>query len=147
MTVGMKILGQVTSVQPLALVISLPDQLLGHVPITEISTQLTALLEATEERGDTSATDDEDDLPDLSELFCVGQYIRAVVTAVHAPGTTGAAETGKRRDDVVKPSRRVELSIVPGKINAGVHKSDLRSGFVSISCSFMAASQVTDLRR
>ena len=79
MTPGQKILGQIISVQPLALIVSLPNQLLGHVPITNISTQLTAALEAM----DVDESDDEDApaqtaVPDLDDIFRPGQYIRAV---------------------------------------------------------------------
>ncbi|KAE9388873.1 hypothetical protein BT96DRAFT_1003781 [Gymnopus androsaceus JB14] len=39
MSIGMKIFSQIVSIQPLALVVSLPNQLFGHVPITNISSQ------------------------------------------------------------------------------------------------------------
>ncbi|KAL1677463.1 hypothetical protein EV122DRAFT_214020 [Schizophyllum commune] len=130
MTPGQKILGQIISVQPLALIVSLPNQLLGHVPITNISTQLTAALEAM----DVDESDDEDApaqtaVPDLDDIFRPGQYVRAVVATVHAPGTTDLSGIGRSRDEIVRASRRVELSLVPGKVNAGVQKGDLKEGF------------------
>jgi rRNA biogenesis protein RRP5 len=141
MTIGMKILGQVVSIQPLALVISLPNQLLGHVPITHISSQLTNLLEAMED-GEGSDQDDESgmesripELPELTEIFRPGQYVRAMVTAVHAPGSTNVDGIGRARDETAKASRRVELSLVPEKVNNGVQKCDLQPGFVRI-CNF-----------
>ncbi|TRM65942.1 hypothetical protein BD626DRAFT_612896 [Schizophyllum amplum] len=130
MTPGQKILGQIISIQPLALIISLPNQLLGHTPITNISTQLTAALDAM----DVDESDEEDApapaaVPDLEEIFHPGQYVRAVVATVHAPGTTDLSGVGRSRDEVVRASRRVELSLVPGKVNAGVQKADLKEGF------------------
>ncbi|RDX51109.1 U3 snoRNP-associated protein Rrp5 [Lentinus brumalis] len=132
--VGMKILGQVVAVEPLALIVSLPNQLYGHIPITQISTQLTHVLESIED-AEMDLSEDEDTegspsrVPDLFELFNPGQYVRAVVTAVHAPGATDVAGLGRARDDVQRASRRVEMSLVPEKVNEGVVKTDLRPGF------------------
>ncbi|KII94182.1 hypothetical protein PLICRDRAFT_122174 [Plicaturopsis crispa FD-325 SS-3] len=137
LTVGMRILGQIISVQPLALIVSLPNQLFAHVPITQISPQLTTALEALD-REDEDSLDEEDEaenastkprVPDLFEIFHPGQYIRAVVTAVHASGSTDASAVGRSRDHTIKASRRVELSLVPERVNAGVQKADLQSGF------------------
>lgn len=136
--VGMKILGQVVSVEPLALIVSLPNQLYGHVPITQISTQLTHALESIED-ADMDSSDDEDSesspsrVPDLLDIFHPGQYVRAIVTAVHAPGATDVAGLGRARDEVHKASRRVEMSLIPEKVNEGVAKTDLRAGFVRIT--------------
>ncbi|KAK7468703.1 rRNA biogenesis protein rrp5 [Stygiomarasmius scandens] len=130
--VGMKIFAQIVSIQPLALIVSLPNQLLGHVPITHVSTQLTSLLEKMEVDEESDDEDEEDEsksAPDLFELFRVGQYVRTVVTANHAPGTTDVSGMGKSRDEVVRASRRIELSLVPERVNAGVQKSDLKAGF------------------
>ncbi|CAL1695136.1 unnamed protein product [Somion occarium] len=135
-TTGMKLLGQVIAVQPLALIVSLPNQLLAHVPITNISSELTARLEAMDEDLDKSVHEDSDNeeepshVPDLSELFHPGQYIRAIVSAVHAPGSTDAMGIGRGRDELQKASRRVELSLIPEKVNEGVVKQDLKKGFV-----------------
>lgn len=145
--VGMKILCQIVSIQPLALIVSLPNQLYAHVPITQISPQFTKALETAEE-DDEAPSDDEEELskkqvPDLFEIFHPGQYVRAVVTAVHAPGATDAIGLGRARDDVAKSSRRVELSLEPGRVNAGVAKTDLRPGFVR-QC-FSEISQIAQL--
>jgi len=134
MTVGMKILGQVVSVQPLALILSLPNQLFGHVPITQISTHFTHILEAIDEDEELSDAELDNELtpkrvPDLFDIFHPGQYVRAVVTAVHSPGSTDAIGIDRTRDETVKASRRVELSLSPDKVNDGVQKTDLRPGF------------------
>ncbi|KAF9270026.1 nucleic acid-binding protein [Marasmius fiardii PR-910] len=137
MTVGMKLLGQIVSIQPLALVVSLPNQLFAHVPITNISSQLTTSLENMEMDADSdgNGSDSEDEekevgAPELSEIFAPGQFIRSVVTAVHPPGTTtDSAGLGKSRDEMVRASRRVELSLVPEQVNVGLQKADLKSGF------------------
>ncbi|KAF7339807.1 rRNA biogenesis protein RRP5 [Mycena venus] len=117
LNIGMKILGQIVSIEPLALIVSLPNQLFAHVPITNISSQFTTLLESSMDDDNEDEESDEDDdsrpsksrIPDLSDIFHSGQYVRAVVTTVHAPGST----------DI----------LVPERVNSGVHKSDLKAGF------------------
>lgn len=137
-TVGMKILGQVMSVEPLALIVSLPNQLLAHVPITNISSQLTHLLESMDEDEPEDVSDESDNeegpsssrrVPELFEIFRPGQYVRAVVTAVHAAGSTDTTGFSRTRDESQKASRRVELSLFPEKVNEGVAKADLKPGF------------------
>ncbi|KAG6862187.1 hypothetical protein C0995_004269 [Termitomyces sp. Mi166 len=137
MNVGMKILGQIVSIQPLALIVSLPNQLFAHVPFTNISTPLTALLEGAEESTEESSEEEDEDerlskprVPDLSDFFHEGQYVRGVVTAVYAHGSTDVSVIAKSRDEIVKSSRRVELSLLPERINAGIQKVDLKTGFV-----------------
>lgn len=134
---GMKLLGQIASIQPLALIISLPNQLMGHVPITQVTSQLTNRLESMHEQEEPSDTESVDDgesdsqteVPDLFQLFHVGQYVRAIVTNVHASGSTDVSALGKLRDEAAKASRRIELSLVPKTVNSGVLKTDLKPGF------------------
>ncbi|CDO73457.1 hypothetical protein BN946_scf185013.g92 [Trametes cinnabarina] len=132
--VGMKILGQVVAVEPLALIVSIPNQLFAHVPITQISTQLTHILESMDDVEMQSSDDEEEEtspsrIPDLFEIFCPGQYVRAVVTAVNPPGASDSSGLGRARDEVQKASRRVELTLVPEKVNENIAKADLRPGF------------------
>ena len=130
--VGMKLICQIVEVRPYSLIVSLPDQLLGHVLVTHISRQLTEALE-------TSVEDDEDDIdevekdtiPELSDLFIRGQFLRAVVSAVRPQGTTDSRISTHLKDNVEKASRRVELSLIPDQVNSGVSKSDLTRGLVS----------------
>lgn len=135
----MKLFAQIISIEPLALVVSLPNQLYGHVPITQVSSDFTAALESMD-ADDELPSDEEVEgvdagtsrVPDLFDLFQPGQYLRCVVIAAHAAGATKtAAGTGRARDDVEKASQRVELSLIPEQVNQGVVKTDLKSGFVS----------------
>lgn len=137
----MKIFGQIVAILPLALIISLPNQLFAHIPITNISSQFTEYLEHAEEEALASESDEEeeeetkpmkDPIPELGDLFKVGQYVRAVVSTVHAPGATDVSGIGRSRDDITKASKRVELSLLPELVNSGVQKSDLKSGFVRV---------------
>ncbi|KAK0208872.1 hypothetical protein DFS33DRAFT_480538 [Desarmillaria ectypa] len=132
MNVGMKIFGQIMSIQPFALIVSLPNQLFGHVPITNVSSQLTSLLEKTENEDEDDEESNSENgvrVPSLFDIFREGQYVRAVVTALHAPGHTDIVGIGRTRDDAVRASKRVELSLYPEKVNAGVKKTDLVPGF------------------
>ena len=137
----MKILAQIVSVEPLALIVSLPNQLFAHVPITHISSELTERLENLREDEEDALDDEETEVaglarvPDLLDLFKPGQYVRAVVTAVHPPGSTDVSGLGRARDEVQKASRRVELSIVPEKVNGSVAKADVRQGLVRARAS------------
>lgn len=141
----MKIMGQVVGILPLALLVSLPNQLLAHVPITNVSTQYTSRLERIEEEMDTSDVEEDEEevansrrLPELSQLFQVGQYIRAVVSAVNAPGTNDPSGLSRSRDELAKNCRRVELSLLPVRVNEGVQKGDLKAGFVRYSAHSMS---------
>ena len=135
----MKILCQIVSVEQLSLIVSLPNQLFGHIPITQISSELTALLEKINEGADEDEeSEDEHDtpksprgIPDLADIFSPGRYLRAVVTEVHAPGTTDNFGMGRPKDNSQRVSRRVELSVEPHRVNAGVAVKDLTPGFVS----------------
>jgi rRNA biogenesis protein RRP5 len=128
----MKIFGQIVAIESLALIISLPNQLFGHVPLTNISAQFSAMLEKIDEDKDSDKEDEEEEetSAELSDIFTAGQYVRATVVDVHAANTTDILGLSKSRDDVVRASRRVELSLSPDKVNAGVQKADLNPGFV-----------------
>ena len=139
----MKILAQVVSIEPLALIVSLPNQLYGHVPITQVSSELVSSLESMDVDDELPPDDDDNDddeetearkssAPDLFDLFRPGQYLRCVVVDSHAAGTTKTvAGAGRARDEVERASRRVELSLIPEQVNQGVVKTDLKPGFVS----------------
>lgn len=145
----MKILCQIISVEQLSLIVSLPNQLFGHVPITQISSGFTKLLEKIEESTveEDEELEDEDDtskqrdkLPDLADIFTPGQYLRAVVTEVHAPGTTDNFGVARPKNDTQRVSRRVELSVEPHKVNGGVALKDLVPGFVSLAAWYTLVS-------
>jgi rRNA biogenesis protein RRP5 len=132
----MRIFCQIIAIQPLAVIVSLPCQLVGHIPITQISTQFTKQLE-TLDQNSVDLSDQEDDAdtlrpPELFEMFRVGQYVWAVVTGVRPAGASTRSVIGSkhRMDENERASQRVELSIVPEHVNKGISKADLTSGFV-----------------
>lgn len=139
-----KVLAQIITIRPLELIVSLPNQLLGHIPITNISPEYTARLESA---GDSSDDDSDAELeghdeeaadgegkfaglPGLDDLFVVGDWVSAIVVA------SGSANSkvklgGRTGDESVRAARRIELSLEPEKVNEGIAKGDLRTAFVS----------------
>ncbi|GAA6036062.1 hypothetical protein JCM8097_006594 [Rhodosporidiobolus ruineniae] len=129
---GTKVLCQIVAVRPLELILSLPSQLLAHVPITNISSEFTSRLEAAgadSSSSDSGSDEEEDDLPALHELFHEGQWVVAAVVATNAADSK-VKMGGREGDENVRQSRRVEMSLEPEKVNEGVAKGDLKRGFV-----------------
>jgi rRNA biogenesis protein RRP5 len=130
-------MGQIVGILPLTLLVSLPNQLLGHIPITNISREYTQQLERMDEDEDMedSDSDGEEDrprqtTPDLGQMFAIGQYVRAVVTATFQGGASDPSGLYRSRDELAKLCKRVELSLSPDLVNEGVRVDDLKSGFV-----------------
>ncbi|KAI8966758.1 nucleic acid-binding protein [Daldinia sp. FL1419] len=116
------VLGQVAEINPLELILSLPNNLSGHVPITAISDVLNEKIaaEAANEEDDDEA--DEDSL-DLQNIFKIGQYLRAYVTSTIDESTATST----------KPRKRIELSLRPALANTGLSSQD-----VVTNCTVMA---------
>ncbi|GAA5859805.1 hypothetical protein JCM8547_007035 [Rhodosporidiobolus lusitaniae] len=127
---GTKVFAQIVAVRPLELIVSLPSQLLAHIPITNISTEFTKRLEAAGDDSDEEdSSEEENDLPALHDLFHVGQWV--VASVVQTSSADDRKKLGGREgDENVRQSRRVEMSLEPEKVNEGVAKGDLKRGFV-----------------
>ncbi|KAF2258286.1 nucleic acid-binding protein [Lojkania enalia] len=115
---GTMVLGQVADITSGEIVLSLPNNLSGVVPLTAISQQLTTKIEkliGEEEASALESSDSEDlDDVDLKRMFHVGQYLRGYVTSV-----------GDNANGSIRPKRRIELSIDPGLVNRGITKSSI----------------------
>lgn len=122
------------------MIVSLPNQLLGHIPITNISKEYSTRLEEYDE--DTEEEDLEEDkpngesvnnsskVPTLDDLFDIGQWLSCIVVDSKSSESTPKF-LGREGDENVKASRRIELSTEPEKVNEGIARADLRAGFVS----------------
>jgi len=118
--VGMSFLGAVREIGDMDLIIALPNNLAGIVPIASISEPLeraaTAVAVALAD-ADSSDSDAEDTtisgLPQLDKLFHVGQLVRCVATSL----------------EIVKGSKRIELSTKPSLVNVGIPSSAFVKGF------------------
>lgn len=139
MSEGTNVLAQIISIRALELIVSLPNQLLAHIPITAISSYFTASLQASATKAaagvDSDQEEDEesddDDLPDLSSMFQVGQFLNAQVSSTKT--TDVARKTlhqSQKADEQYRLSRRVLLTLDPAVCYAKMKKSDLVHGLV-----------------
>jgi len=128
MYVGMELLGTVSKISEIGITVVLPNSFTGQVPITEISDPLTAevqeaLAKEGEEDGEDSDADDDDKkdkgvkLPDLKEMFTLGQIVRVQTTVVPT---------------VEAKSAKIKLTMDPKKINKSLRAADLEPGLVRI---------------
>lgn len=116
---GTPVLGQVAQITRLELALAIGDNLIGYVPITQISPQVTAAVEAYEQEG---GEDDEDArLPELTKLFKVGQWVMARVTTNTITDKSAAKKT-------------LEMTIEPEAVNQGIEPVDVAAPNV-IQCS------------
>lgn len=113
---GSLVLGQVCEINDLEIGLALPNNLVGHVSITAISSALTKRIEAA-----AAADEDEDDEDESSDIdvdlknsFVIGQYLRAYVVSTSEDSTVPS-----------KAKRRIELSIRPEDANSTLSKQEL----------------------
>ena len=109
-------MGQISAISSLDLTLSLPNNLSGYVPVTNVSTKLSSIIEQDSDREDSS--DESDDAPSLDELFSIGQWLRAVV--VENENSNG--------------KRRIELTIDPSRVNETVDQDDIVPGMSVQGC-------------
>ncbi|RMZ71103.1 hypothetical protein GMOD_00005609 [Pyrenophora seminiperda CCB06] len=113
LSAGTIVLGQITDISHQDLVLALPNNLVGYVPLTAVSDKLNERLEKLLKDEDTEKKDggdDDDDFEDvhLKDMFSVGQYVRACITATN--------------EDNARARKRLELSIDPKLVNKGLTK-------------------------
>lgn len=108
LTPGVQVFGQVVEVRRLEVVLALADNLVGYVPITSISAQVTAKLD--DEDEDESDEEDES-LPAIDSLVSVGQWLRATVVELPLPA-----------------KKLIRLTVEPQVVNALIDPEDLRAG-------------------
>ncbi|WVW86696.1 hypothetical protein I302_108750 [Kwoniella bestiolae CBS 10118] len=134
---GTHVLARVHTVLPLHLILSLPNNLLAHVPITEISTTLTNLLTAEEamavdsdkdEDEEEEESDSESSAPDLSQLFFPGQYFPAKVLNLY-PTASQSFISQYPVTETTRLAARVEVTLIPEKVGSEVSKKDIEKGY------------------
>jgi rRNA biogenesis protein RRP5 len=113
------VLGQVTQITSRDVVLALPNNLSGFLPLTAISDKFTSrieqLLDDEDEDEDDGDSDKEDDI-DLKAMFHIGQYLRAYVTST---------EKEQKKKGFTRTKKRIELSTNPALANRGISKSDV----------------------
>lgn len=118
---GTLILGQVVSINKTDISIAIGDNLVGFVPITSISEEITSLIEKFQQESDdeseqedeesditTTATLKSKSLPELDSLFTIGQWLKAAVVENSNPS-----------------KKRIQLSIEPEIVNKSLEQDDL----------------------
>jgi rRNA biogenesis protein RRP5 len=113
-------LGCISQINEFDLLVSLPHELVGSVPMTEISDSFTALVEKAAQEKDDDDEDEDENMEDsvdidLNKRFHVGQWVRCRITSV----TEGAKK------------KKVELSLKPNVVNEDILKVDVTPGLVS----------------
>lgn len=142
----MRILGQVIEIHPPHVVISLPNQMLGHIPLPQVTDQLTERIDKLSDEEDSADEEEASEeelaevaakrIPELQEIFRVGQYVHTIVTTVHAAGATAPnADLGKPKNATDRGSRRIVLSTVPREVNKEISRKDLVVGYVGAARS------------
>ncbi|KAF1805233.1 hypothetical protein FB192DRAFT_1361755 [Mucor lusitanicus] len=112
LTVGTSFLGCISHINELDLFVSLPHQLVGVVPITEISDAITAIVEKVANEDEDEDMDGEATaLPNLADLFYVGQWVRCKITSIQTDG-----------------KKVIELSLKPSLVNEDIIKVDITPG-------------------
>jgi rRNA biogenesis protein RRP5 len=104
----------ISHINELDLFVSLPYQLTGVVPITEISEGISAMVEKVANQDEDEDMDEEVALPNLKELFHIGQWVRCKITSL---------QTGDKK--------AIELSLKPKLVNEDTEKVDITPGIVS----------------
>ncbi|KAH3669200.1 hypothetical protein WICMUC_005039 [Wickerhamomyces mucosus] len=131
---GTLVLGQIQSINRLDIVISLPDNLVGFVPITSVSEIITKELEEFDDDSEDSDSEEENTrnvetsenkkkFPNLSKIFRIGQWLRAVVV----DGTLNSKNKKNQK-------KRIQLSIESSKVNKNLEDDDLvASGTIQVT--------------
>jgi len=107
---GTLVLCAIREIRDLELVVSLPNNLLGFIKITDISDIITDVLSKPESV--------ENVVTDLSQLFYIGQIVRCVVKNIERE----------------QKSKRIELSMLPSLLNKGITIDNLADGSILFGC-------------
>jgi len=129
-------LGCISKINSTDITISLPNNLIGYVPITSISEQLTKRIESlleddgSDNEVDKGGKDDkaDQDLTNLNNYFRVGQYIRACVMSTGEDIPEKSGKNGTSSAEHTKHKKRIELSLQPSLANAGITVKELVVG-------------------
>ncbi|KAJ2081596.1 rRNA biogenesis protein rrp5 [Coemansia sp. RSA 988] len=127
---GALVFGMVSAIHELELRVSLPNGLIGFVPITSVSPELTALVEKAAEADEDSETmdvdteddDTQEDALDLNQRFFIGQFVKCAIVDI------ASSKPGKK-----SKAARVELTLMPAEINSRIDPDDICEGLIITS--------------
>ncbi|KAJ3175830.1 rRNA biogenesis protein rrp5 [Geranomyces variabilis] len=126
LNVGMTMIGVIKEINDLDVAISLPDQLTGYVSITEISDYVTQQVEKAAGEDDDSDAEDVS-VPELQELFTVGQTVSCAITALEHEAAPGSGDNAAK---AAAGRKRIALSLKPATVNASLSASELIEGLM-----------------
>ncbi|KAI5951425.1 RRP5 [Candida jiufengensis] len=128
---GSLVFGQIQFINKLDIVLALENNLVGYIPITSISPQITQMISKYENESEEEEAEDDDEdeeittvanmkkqkeFPDLKSIFKIGSWLKAKVVE-------SSDENNQKR-------KRIELNIEPESVNNGLEKEDLIIGNV-----------------
>jgi rRNA biogenesis protein RRP5 len=109
----MQFLGCIKEINEFDVVVSLPNNLKGFIKATEISDNLTKMVEAELASNKSDNDDDESSLPKLSDLLYLGQYVRCVIIKL---------------DESQSTNKRIFLSMRESVLNRGLSLRTINAG-------------------
>lgn len=119
---GSSVLGQIVRIDKMDLTVAIGDNLFGHVSITNISEEISEMIERYENAMEDSSDEESDDedktqglsfkpeMPKLDQIFTIGQWVRAAVLPNE------------------ESNKKISLSIEPSVVNEGIEEDDLTPG-------------------
>ncbi|KAK4633547.1 rRNA biogenesis protein rrp5 [Fulvia fulva] len=113
LVVGSSVLGRVTAITGRDVALALPNNLTGFAPILSVSERLTSRIERVL-ASDEKPEDEDDEDVDLKQLFYVGQWLRASITAM-----------GTEPKDGSKSKKHIELSLDPVSVNGALGEENV----------------------
>ncbi|WFD36368.1 rRNA biogenesis protein rrp5 [Malassezia cuniculi] len=119
---GTRVLASILAVHPLALVVSFADQLVGHVPVTHISSAFSERMQ--------QALDEDEPVPELRDMYTPGQWVCACVENIQPAGARRQWGLGRESGEYERDSQRVRLSMDPTVVNAVIAAADIAPGLV-----------------
>ena len=131
---GTLVPGCISQINQADLALSLPNNLIGFVPLTSISESLNKKVEALiwdsnddededgEGKIETAKSESSEDDVDLMSMFQIGQYLRAYVVSSSEPANSKSSPGSKN----IK--RRIELSLDPAIANNSLTATELVIG-------------------
>ncbi|XP_077992848.1 protein RRP5 homolog [Glandiceps talaboti] len=117
LTEGMLLLGAIKEIHDYEMVVSLPHGLTGHVEITDISNVYTKMLQTlTKDAGDNieEIKVHVDDIPNLMDVFRVGQYVKCAVKEMMAE------KRGYRKISLTLDPKIINKTLTPSYMHFGL---------------------------
>ncbi|RKF58865.1 rRNA biogenesis protein rrp5 [Erysiphe neolycopersici] len=111
---GSLVLGQISEIHESEIVLTLPNNLTGYVPITSISDKLTNRLECISAIADDEDQESSTEEIELHKIFKIGQYLRAYVVS-----------TSNDSNANTKTKKSIQISLRPQDTNNSINPESI----------------------